>query len=733
MESKDIERRYFNVCNLIYNGKVKSALDELILMVRYAPQSGLFYEVETLSGNYLNLLKYAYEGYHDPGRKEILLEISGSILNVADEIRHAINDSKLLYNKGEKLLIINEFGREPEMISQNLDQLLFSLQMRKLGKEIGTDTGSEISFDHLFRLIWLTDKLNDDLILKIRGMISSDALECYDKSQVVSSLLLSLLRYFDPRKIILLIDFIEARQHQVYQRALVGLVLSMIVYDKRISFYHDATERLVALSKDKTIREEVEAVILQFLLARETEKITQEFEEEVLPEMKKMMPKIEDKLELGNLFEEEDKEGKNPGWKEMIDEVPGLFERIEKFTRMQMEGGDVFMGTFSQLKKFDFFQKAGNWFVPYYSSHPDILNLHAEEPESLQQLMESMNHAFYICNSDKYSFILNFMNLPQQQQSMIVTHFEAELQQMKEMESEDHILGQEESSNSVFIQYIQDLYRFYKLFPFRNEFEDIFRQKIRFSSLYFYKTWFEDKTFTEKLARFYFDKNHYPEAIEVFQFLSAGITPKAEYFEKIAYSFQKLEKFHKAIEFYRKAELFDCDRLWVLKKLGFCYMKINDFENATKYLKDAVSLKPDDLRLQIQLGQCCLNLKKFDEALEYFGKVRYFQPENMKVLRPVAYCHFVIGKLAEATQFYSDILSSGSSSPYDYMNSGHVQLCLGNKQEAMNLYRQCLVTSSFSNESFSDAFEEDIPFLLQNGIQPGEIPLILDYILFQRH
>ncbi|MEI6899736.1 MAG: CDC27 family protein, partial [Bacteroidota bacterium] len=369
---------------------------------------------------------------------------------------------------------------------------------------------------------------------------------------------------------------------------------------------------------------------------------------------------------------------------------------------------------------------------PYYPSHPDLKKLQPAEPEIMNHLMESMNHAFYICNSDKYSFILNFMNLPQQQQSMIVTHFEAELQQMKEMESEDQVLGQEESSNSVFIQYIQDLYRFFKLFPYKSEFEDIFRQKIRFTSLGFYKQWFENPKFLEKLAGFYFDKEHYPESIEVFHYLSEKADPKAEYFEKPAYAYQKMGKFYKAIEHYKKAELFDVDRLWVLKQLGQCLIKVNDFENAYIYLKDASALKPDDLRLQIQLGQCCLNMKKFAEALEHFGKVRFFQPDNLKVIRPVAYCHFVIGKLEDAAHFYKQILDSDSPSPFDWMNAGHVQLCLGNKAPALGNYRQSLIVSTFSDETFVDAFEEDIPFLLENGIAREEIPLIMDYLLFQR-
>jgi tetratricopeptide (TPR) repeat protein len=728
---KDIENQFTLVCSHVYEGKIKSALNILYQMIRYVPQSNLFYQLENLNENYQNLLRYAYEGYNDPQRSEILSGIAASVINIADQLRHTLSDDKLLYQKGERTILLNDFGEEPGIIIQQLEQMLFSLEMKKMAKETGSDTNSEVSFDRIFRLLWLTDKLNEDLANLIKTMVHSETIEWYDKSLVASGLTLSLLRYFDPVKFSLLAEFVEAKQHQVYQRALVGLVIPLICYNRRIQYYPVITKALIDLKRDDSIQTEMEAIILQILMAQETEKINQEFEEEVLPEMKKMMPRIEDKLQLGNLFDEEDVEGKNPGWKDLIEEVPGLIERMEKFTRMQMEGGDVFMGTFSQLKKFDFFGKISNWFVPYYAVHPDLLMVTADEPGTIRDLLQSMDHAFYICNSDKYSFALNFMNIPQHQQSMIVTHFESELQQMKEMASEEKILGQDSSSGSIFIQYIQDLYRFYKLYPFRIEFDDFFRKKISFNDLYFYQTGFEQQNFFEKLAGFYFDNDHYPEALEIFNYLASLGSPKAEYFEKIAFSYQKMENYDEAITFYRKTELFDCDRLWVLKKLGLCSMKTGNYLNARKYFEDASSIKPDDLQIQVQIGQCCLHLKQFDEALEYFGKVRYYQPDNLKVLRPVAYCHFVSGKLDEAFEFYRQILASETASFYDLMNAGHVQLCLGEKKKALELYKKCLEVPSFTQDLFIESFEEDRLYLEKNGVRKDDLPLILDYLLFQ--
>ena len=731
MERNSIEKQYELICSLVFSGKLKSALDLIEKLVRNAPQSDYFYQLQYLTENYQNLLKYAFEGYADPKREEILTGLSASILNLADETKHSLTERELVHQRFEKNLIRKEFGEDPGIISEKLDEMLFFKVMHQVAEETGTTTIEEQPINSIFMLIWLTDKINDNYAGQLRKMISSGTLEWHDKSLIVSGLTMSLLRFFDPGKFLLLIEFIETRQNQIFERALAGLVMALIFYNKRVMYYPEIAKALDELGKDESIRSGVESIILQLLMAQETEKITEEFEKDVLPEMKKMMPKIEDKLQLGKLFEDEDAEGKNPGWKDMIDEVPGLFERIEKFTRMQMEGGDVFMGTFKMLKGFDFFNRMSNWFIPYYAQHPQLSKLSGNDPEVITRLLEGLDHAFYICNSDKYSFVLNFMMLPEQQQTMIVTHFESELQQMKEMSEEEKILGQDSSSNTIYIQYIQDLYRFFKLYTFHSEFDDFFLNKIRFTNLYFYQTWFEQEKFTEKLAAFYFDNDHYPEAIEIYDYIISKSEPQAEYFEKIAYSYQKLKKYDRAIEYYRKAELFDCDRLWVSKKLGLCYMKSKDWSNARKQFEDAARLKPDDLLLHVQIGQCCLNLHEFEDALEHFGKVRYYQPDNMKVLRPVAYCHFILGKLDEAAGLYDGILASEETSLYDYMNAGHVQLCLGNRKAALELYRKCFNDSAFLPELFIAAFDEDTPWLEKNGVSKDEIPLILDYLLFQ--
>jgi tetratricopeptide (TPR) repeat protein len=302
---------------------------------------------------------------------------------------------------------------------------------------------------------------------------------------------------------------------------------------------------------------------------------------------------------------------------------------------------------------------------------------------------------------------------------------------MKDMASEEQILDQSLASNAVFIQYIQDLYRFFKLFSSRAEFEDIFSRRIRLNELAFYPACFGREGFPVKVAAFYFDNDHFAEAIDAYEGLLAKGEPNGEYFEKTGYCYQKTGLYKKAVEYYRKAELFDTNRLWILKKLGWCCLKLKDYRQALRYFNDAAVLQPDDLQLKLQAGQCLLNLREFEEALHHYSGLRYFLPEDLKVLRPLAWCQFVMKKPEAAREIYSKILTIAlPPSAYDLMNAAHVRLCLGERNEALELYRNAMLQSTPGAAALSEAFAGDAQHLIDNGLSEADIPLVRDYLLF---
>lgn len=714
----------------IFSGQLREALETAARLARLVSRDDYFYRLESLAENYKTLLQYAWQGYEDPQRRHILNGISASLLLLADDLKQDLNDQSFPARAAERRALAAEFGDDAAVIAAKVGEIFFQREIDRL-----LETGNQVPIhvmDRVFRLIWFTGILSPAHQELIRSIGQDSQVLWHEKCLVVSALTMSLLNRFDPGKMILLLEAAESGEDQVSQRALVGVVLGILAYDRRIPLHSELEARIRLASSDESFRSAMEIILMQLLRARETEKITREFEEEVLPEMKKMMPKIEDKLQLTDPSEDEDMEGKNPGWKDIMDEVPGLFEKIEKFSRMQMEGGDVFMSTFSMLKRFDFFNLASNWFAPFHRDHPEISEGIEGLGESGNRLVESLEKAFYICNSDKYSFAINFRHIPEQQRTMIITHFEAEFAQISELASEEQVLDRSLLTNSVYIQYIQDLYRFFKLYPGRQATEDVFRRRIRLHSLPFFRSHLLRKAFQEKVAAFHFDNDHYEEAIGEYNALMEVRGPGREDFEKIGYCHQKAGRYREAVDHYRKAELFDNDHLWLLKKIGWCSLKLGEYRQALDCFREASALQPDDRTLQIQAGQCCLHLKDYEQALQVFIPLRYFDPENLRILRPIAYCHFVLGRPGQAAEVNAEILSVASPpTAFDLMNAANALLCLGRRDEALSLYRQALSMEKPGRAGLLEAFTEDEPYLVKNGIREEELPLIRDFLVYQ--
>ncbi|MFH1160222.1 MAG: hypothetical protein V1733_04655 [bacterium] len=728
MTRKEIESAHARVLEDVTENRISFALEVLKILIRYSTRSDYFYTLESIEENYKSLLKYAYEGYQDAQRLPILQSISASILHLSDEMAYHLTEETFPFKRMARTKLEQEFGTESSMIAAKIDEIFFSHEVSEL-IEGETAHASPVT-DPLFKLIWLTLEVTDPHIKLFRYINQSEDVEWHEKCLAVSALTLSLLNFFDPHKFILLSEFVVQLETQVYHRSLTGLVLALIRYDNRIRYYPALVTLVEDLSREEDVRKDIETIILQLLMAGETERITKEFEQEVLPDMQKMMPKLGDKLQLDQVVEQDDPEEQNPVWKEMIDEVPGLFEKIEKFSKMQMEGADVFMSTFAMLKRFDFFNSMSHWFVPFYHTHPALRKEGQEDEGIRQRLMEGLEKAFYICNSDKYSFALNFQAIPAQQRSLIVTHFEAELEQMKEMASEEEILDPTMISNAIFTQYIQDLYRFYKLYPQRSEFEDVFQWKLKFNKLGFYRKFSDHEAFTEQLAAFYFAKDHWTEAITMYTFLEEMGVSSGQFYQKLGYAWQKSGNWKQAMEAYRKAELFDTDRPWILKKLAWCSIRLNEFQQALEFILEALKNQPEDLNLHSQAGLCYLNLKEYKAAIKHYNKVRFFSPGNLKALRPIAYCQFILGNLKQASDAYQEILTSTTEpGPYDLMNAGHVAICIGDRSKALSFYRSALSAKGMTRELFLQAFREDAPYLIQNGITEEELPLILDFIL----
>ena len=738
MNIKGLQRNYRKIENLILENKLKDALEMLKDLVIKSKKGDFISQYESMDETYENLLKYTIEGIEDPAREEIYNRLLVSVLELSDvALQYAYMNESDQYIYRLKKKIEFESKQIKDQVIDNIESLAFDDELSEVLKS-SIDANSNEKDEYLkhqdiliriFNLIWLTDKFKDTDIKMVKSIWQAKKFPWFERSIIISALTVSVIRCFDVNKIDLLIDYSLDKNDEIKQRAMVGVFLCLYIYNKRLSFYPSVIEKLKVLGDKADIEKNIEFIAIQLLKSKDTEKITKKLEEEILPEMVKFQPILKDKLDLDNILSSDYTEDKNPDWERVFEDAPDLLDKLQEISKLQMEGADVFMSAFARLKHFDFFNELINWFRPFHTDNFVVNEALKKENFKSSVFIDGLSNSFFMCNSDKYSFCLNIQFMPELQKSMMMEMFNAELEGIKELQKEDEILNKSTNIKSIYSQYIHDLYRFYKLNPLKNEFLDIFNLKFDFYNSEFFKILLTDDKILRNIAEFFFERDYFEQALDIFHFLNDKGDNSLEIFEKIAFCYQKLKKYNEALNFYKKAELYDSNRTWNLKKLALCNRYLKNYEESLKYYLEAEKFEPDNLYIQTYIGHSYLDLKEYKKALDYYYKVEFLADENKKVLRPIAWCSFVLGEFETARKYYERLIKD-EANKYDFINLGHVEWCLGKKKAALKNYKLSVNRQDNNLKSFMASFEEDKHYLIKFGISSTEIPLMLDYLKY---
>jgi tetratricopeptide (TPR) repeat protein len=201
-------------------------------------------------------------------------------------------------------------------------------------------------------------------------------------------------------------------------------------------------------------------------------------------------------------------------------------------------------------------------------------------------------------------------------------------------------------------------------------------------------------------------------------------------YEKSGYCLQQTGKYEEAIASYRKADLFDTNRIWLLGKIAQCHLKLNNTRAALETYLEQDIFEPDNLKTAAAIGTCYLNLNEPEKALDYFYRIEFADQGSPKSMRPVAWCLLILGKTEEASPYYDQLLGMEPNA-YDYMNAGHLAFSLGEKQIAAEHYIKSIRQRGGDITSFLKGFVSDRKYLISNGVEASELPLMMDYVRFR--
>lgn len=731
MNEQSIQKQYNQIVSLLEYKRLKEALVQLDAFLYNSNDWTLRNRLEQIQTSYQYMLQYMKLGMKDPERHKLYRQLLADTWEIADQTRILLLDEISTYYYHSLRRNPNQLPKAYDLSAQQriLEGFSDEMAVSQLANYQGLDAilkRHEETHQVMFLTTWSNNNWTLEEFAQAEDMLRSETLPINDLCLFVSAVTLSLMECFDERKINWLLDGLRHTHPQINQRALVGLVITLHLYPTRITLYPELEARISLFREDPDFSKQVNRVYIQLLRSQETEKIDKKMREEIIPEMMRN-PRIGNSNKIG-FDETEDSDDLNPEWESWIDKS-GITDKLREMGELQMEGADVYMSTFSQLKQFPFFRQMSHWFYPFDRQFPDIVTIFGDNEEKRMSLLDIILNSDSFCNSDKYSFCFSLIQMPESQRELMIHQMnEQSSVSQEQLEQITKMTKSTLKKENISRQYIHDLYRFFKLWSRRSEEKDIFESRFELWKYNSLKKAITQPEELKKLADYFFQKDYMEEAFQLYSILLEENKTNSELWQKAGYSLQKLGNYDKALSYYKQADIIAPDALWTNRHLALCYHKLGMPEQALQYFKKVEIVQPDNLNLSLQIGQCLVALKRYEEALGYFFKVEYLEKNPNNARRAIGWCSFVIGKYEEARKYYDLLLQATKPKMQDWMNAGHLYYTLGNIETAINYYQKAQNMCEDRN-MFLTFYLEDKKYLIEKGFSEEDIYILLDELL----
>lgn len=550
------------------------------------------------------------------------------------------------------------------------------------------------------------DLWSDGFASAMEDILLSPTVDTIDQQLIVSCITLSSINMFDMAKFRVLVHlYQQSTDEDVRQRALVGWVFSLN-YELGKAFYQEEVDLIKQLVEDEQCQQELVQMQKQMIFCLNAEKDNQTIQKEIIPDLLRhqgyemtpngLIQKEEDPLQdILNGDEQEKRE-------EQIE------AQINRMNDMISQGVDIYYSGFTYLKSYPFFQELTNWFVPFYENHPGIIQARIKFKGS--RFMQAVINNSTFCNSDKYSFVMSFLKvldqLPESVRNVVL---------------KDGIMDNMhvDSTSPTFIRrmYLQDWYRFSKLFRERNEFPNPFETSTRsylfFASHLFKYTSLETK-FNEVTA-FLLKKKRDEDAASLINNYSEDHYDY-QYFMMCGY-LDFLPHRH-----YAEALKLRPDDERALSGLARTKFASKYYEDSLSLYRQLVAMKPESKSYLLNLAVCLTNLKQYDEAEQHLFRLNYENPDDAIIKRYLAWTLTCDDKYEQAENLYQQLLSEEEVYADDLRRYGYCLWFSGKVGEAIDFFRRYLKES---DDKMFIVISNERELLLSKGITEPEMKMML--------
>ncbi len=686
-------------------------------------------KLNKLEETYKYMIHYMVEGIEDKGRETLYSSIVENLHDILGEIIVARLDK-------DSPMLTSETRRLARMRGETIKSLadkwksadtVFSLALEadSINQDIRKER--ESALESLFALITAMTVPTKEDISVIKKLLD-DLDSPFDlKCIVIAALTVSLLEYYHSKKLTILADVVERSDNdRIVARALTGVILTLAIHPNRARKDKRLSTRFMLWEENIILYTKLKDIIINVLRTIDTERVTRKMKEEIIPELIKLQPEFSKRIKGLNEEEAVSAFEENPEWKELFDKS-GLNSKLKELDEMQVEGADLMMASFENLKFFPFFSTMANWFLPFSFEHSSIADNPLFQNQSLRDLIsvEGM-----MCESDKFSLAFSLNRVDEAQRNMITSQIDGSMAQFKEMMKDSEIKNKFPVFATEVSKYMRDLYRFYKLFRRADNFVNPFAKPFPLLDIPFVSSLVRSEELLVIVSEFYFRRGYYELSLKFLDLLQEQNPTDRSVLEKKGYALQCLKRYQEAYEFYQRAELLGEPSLWLLRKLASVSRTLKRYKESVDYYRRALEKDPDNIMLTMGLGSVLVETGDLKEALSCFYKAEFLSPVRPDILRAVAWTEF-LNRRFDKSEPYMLKLMAYNPFPNDYMNLGHLYFLKGDFKKSAEKYLEAL--NRFKSDIlFDSALENDIPLLKEMGINEIELHLVIDHIKYSR-
>ncbi|MBR1469641.1 MAG: tetratricopeptide repeat protein [Prevotella sp.] len=687
----------------------------------------LLQQLDALESDYQRMCDFMLRGFRDDQRDEVYGQLLRRTVEFLGDCELAeLQRSNATF--GDLAKKTADFSGDHDSVRRLLEGDVQNLAMLSLeSDETTADRLKSFHEEHLKHL----DLLFNTLLLSKQWtsgekafyteLLLSPTIDGSDAALLVSAVMLSAMTVTDVAKWKVLFEVCRrAADEQVRQRALVGVAFALPEesYGEVFPEFRAAIE---VLCGDERMRRELLELQKQVFLCMDADRDHETIQRDIMPTIMKNQKLRFTSSGIEEIQDDPLQDILNPNADD--EAMEELEQSIRRMMDMQRGGADIYFGGFSQMKRFTFFYTMSNWFMPFSVEHPALQHVVGKLRDS--RFLQLLFDRGPFCDSDKYSFALAMSSV-----------LDRLPENMRELLNNEDALGptmpDEEQRSAAYIRrmYLQDLYRFFRLFPQRSDFRSPFDYEKAPEYFFFTNSVFSQTALAEEalsLERFLLKRKHYNSLMRlIHNYEHADRTEQllieASFLLRNGNPQEAQAIFARVLE-----KEPDNDR--AIHGMARASFNCGDYAKAIQHYDALLTQHPENQQFELNACISRIHYGQTEEAVQRLYKLYYELPEDKNVSRALAWGLLMQGSLEQAERIYGALLTGDGNIPTDFLNAGYCQWFNNHVEQAVGLFRRYRESKGDTPQrSLLDDFKSDAELLTANGIGRIEMMVMADLV-----